>query len=199
MIHSKVKVMAAASPVRLSLCAETEFSERWIMTQPRPECDLYPRSWSRRSNLFGLSIVNPCRCRPTDDEWVSLLAEPRDVAFEGALLRAETAETLGALVAAIGVSQRALASRLHLSEPRVHRILKDDVNLTLNTVASIAFALGCRVNLVLVPVEDRDGTAAEDDPPATDWLLGMAELSVQRVANAISTQRRAARATDSVP
>lgn len=90
--------------------------------------------------------------------------------FERELLFGEAIETVAAMLASQGISQRELAERLGRSEARVSRILHGGENTTLKTIADLGYALGIRFALVPVPFADRDGTPAVDDPPAPDWL-----------------------------
>jgi transcriptional regulator with XRE-family HTH domain len=90
--------------------------------------------------------------------------------FEEELLFGESTDTVEALLESIGVSQRALAGRLGVSEGRVSQLLSGHENLTLRTLAGLGWALGVRFELNPVPMADRAGTPAQSDPPAPAWL-----------------------------
>jgi len=97
---------------------------------------------------------------------------PTRLIYERELLFGEAIETVAALLASQGLSQRDLAERLDRSEARVSRILKGGENTTLKTIADLGYALGIRFTLVPVPFADRAGTPAADDPPAPEWVAG---------------------------
>jgi len=90
--------------------------------------------------------------------------------YERELLFGEAIETVAALLASQGITQRELAERLGRSEARVSRILNGGENTTLKTVADLGHALGIRFSLVPVPFADRSGTPAADDPPPPEWI-----------------------------
>lgn len=92
--------------------------------------------------------------------------------YEEEVLYGEAVETVGALVANAGITQRELARRLDVSEARVSQILAGGVNLTLRSLANIGWALGIRFELDPVPMSaaERIGTPAIDDPPAPEWI-----------------------------
>jgi len=96
-------------------------------------------------------------------------AKRRD--FERELLYGEVGETVGALIAELGISQRQLAERLGLSESRVSRILGGAENVTLKTVADLGVALGLRFRLAAEELPDRDRGPAADDGPLPAWLV----------------------------
>jgi transcriptional regulator with XRE-family HTH domain len=95
--------------------------------------------------------------------------------FERELLYGEVAETLGALIAEFGISQRALAERLGLSESRVSRILGGTENMTLKTLADVGSALGLRFHLGAEELPARGRGQAAGDGPLPDWILGPGE------------------------
>lgn len=90
--------------------------------------------------------------------------------FEEELLFGESTDTVEALLESIGVSQRELAARLGVSEGRVSQVLSGRENITLRTLAAMGWALGVRFEFNPVPMADRAGTPAQDDPPAPAWL-----------------------------
>lgn len=71
-----------------------------------------------------------------------------------------------------GLTQRELADRLGWSQPRVSQILRSE-NLNLSTAADLAWALGYRFEVAVVPTQ-REGTPARDDPPPPAWLRARA-------------------------
>ncbi|HEX6204363.1 MAG TPA: helix-turn-helix transcriptional regulator [Solirubrobacterales bacterium] len=99
--------------------------------------------------------------------------ERRD--FERELLYGEVGETLGALIAELGISQRQLADRLGLSESRVSRILGGAENVTLKTLADLGVALGLRFRLAAEELPDRDQGPAAEDGPLPEWLVDRAK------------------------
>jgi transcriptional regulator with XRE-family HTH domain len=94
--------------------------------------------------------------------------DPRD--FERELLFGEVGETVGALLAELGISQRELAERMGLSESRVSRIVGAGENTTLRTIADLGFALGLRFHLVAEELPDRAHGPAAGDGPLPPWL-----------------------------
>jgi transcriptional regulator with XRE-family HTH domain len=90
---------------------------------------------------------------------------------EEARLKILTADTFGLLLEDLRISQAELAERLGMSEARVSKILSGSQNLTLRTIARLAFALGVRFEPRLVPAQ-RDGTPAADDPQLPSWVNG---------------------------
>jgi transcriptional regulator with XRE-family HTH domain len=98
-------------------------------------------------------------------------ADHREIERE--LLFGEVGETIGALLAELGISQRELASRMGLSESRVSRIIGAGENLTLRTVADLGFALGFRFRLGAEELLDRGQGPAASDGPLPKWLLDL--------------------------
>jgi len=90
--------------------------------------------------------------------------------FERELLYGEVGETVGALLAELGISQRELAERMGLSESRVSRIVGAAENTTLRTIADLGLALGLRFHLVAEELPDRDQGPAAGDGPLPPWL-----------------------------
>lgn len=106
----------------------------------------------------------------------SLLIDP-DIrrAYEQELLFGEATETIAGLIASLGITQRELAKRLAVSEGRVSQILSGAENLTLRTLADVGWALGVEFELNPVPMANKAGTPALDDPPAPAWLSALRE------------------------
>lgn len=96
--------------------------------------------------------------------------------FERELLYGEAAETIGALVNELEISQRELAARMQRSESRVSRILNAGENTTLKTIADLGFALGLRFHLTATPLPDRDRSPAAADPQLPGWLARQRQL-----------------------
>jgi transcriptional regulator with XRE-family HTH domain len=94
----------------------------------------------------------------------------------------EVNETVAALLAELGLSQRELADRLGKSEARVSRILNERDNTTLRTLADLGWALGIRFALVPVPFADRSDSPAKHDPPPPHWLKRLARLATRQTA-----------------
>jgi transcriptional regulator with XRE-family HTH domain len=95
--------------------------------------------------------------------------------FEEELLVGEAMENIGGLLRSLHIPQRDLAERLGVSESRVSQIVNGDQNLTLRTLAGVGWALGVRFELTpkTLSRSERDGTPAESDPPAPQWLRRM--------------------------
>jgi transcriptional regulator with XRE-family HTH domain len=91
-------------------------------------------------------------------------------AYEEELLYGEATDTIQGLLVTSGISRQELARRLGVSPGRVSQILSGRENLTLRTLASLAWALGLKATLSIQPMADRQGTPAGDDPPAPEWL-----------------------------
>lgn len=105
-------------------------------------------------------------------------ADRRD--FERELLFGEVGETVGALLAELGLSQRELAERMGLSESRVSRIIGAGENATLRTIADLGFALGLRFHLTAEELPDRDQGPAAADESLPAWLLDRESHSTNR-------------------
>jgi transcriptional regulator with XRE-family HTH domain len=90
--------------------------------------------------------------------------------YEEELLIGEATETIGALLRHIGLNQRELARRMGVTDGRVSQVLSGRENLTLRTLATMAWALGIRFGLTPDPMTDRRGTPAAEDPPLPAWL-----------------------------
>jgi transcriptional regulator with XRE-family HTH domain len=101
--------------------------------------------------------------------------------FEEELLYGEVSDNFEALLQDLKISKKELAARLEVSQGRVSQILSGEENLTLRTVAALAWALGLRANVTLEPLVNRAGTPAQDDQPAPAWLrkAQMRHCSVQ--------------------
>lgn len=65
-------------------------------------------------------------------------------------LRASAAAALASALRQRGLTQRQLAARLGVSEARVSQLLSASGNLTVRTLARVAGALGCKVQVCLV-------------------------------------------------
>jgi len=90
--------------------------------------------------------------------------------FEEEFLLGEATDTIAGMLASLGISQRELGERLGVSPGRVSQIFSGEENLTLRSLAALAWALGVRFELNPVAMADRAGTPAVDDPPAPAWL-----------------------------
>jgi transcriptional regulator with XRE-family HTH domain len=105
---------------------------------------------------------------------------------ERELLYGEAVEHLRALMIDLHLTQREVAKRLELPEPRVSRILSGRENLTLKTLADMGWATGLRFEVVAVPLDDVSTTPAAGDPPPPRWLLKHAQLVARRVRDGIA-------------
>jgi transcriptional regulator with XRE-family HTH domain len=100
-----------------------------------------------------------------------LMADPEGRrAFEEELLIGDVTDTVEALLRSLRISQRELARRLDISDGRVSQILAGTGNLTLRSLAAVAWALGMRFELQPKPMSNRVGTPAQNDPQAPAWL-----------------------------
>lgn len=85
---------------------------------------------------------------------VETAAERRAFVEEHAL--AQVALLLADALETSGISQRALAGRLGVTEQRVSQILgADQSNLKLTTLARLADALGCELRIAMEPKKGR--------------------------------------------
>ena len=103
------------------------------------------------------------------DKDVAGWPESERVAFEKELLRRVAAGRLEALMDDLEVSQKVLAARIGKSAAWVSKALNGTQNLTLDTMAQMAWALGVRWDTLLVAAP-REGTPARDDVPNPDWV-----------------------------
>jgi transcriptional regulator with XRE-family HTH domain len=106
-------------------------------------------------------------------------AHDAQLAYEQELLTGEAADLVAALLDSAGLTQRELADRLGVSEARASRILSGSGNLTLQSLASIGWALGIRFRLVPTKVEERHHTPAANDP-APKWLQSLQSAVLRR-------------------
>jgi len=91
-------------------------------------------------------------------------------AYEEELLYGEATNTVAALLESLAISKQELSERLGVTPGRVSQVLSGKTNLTLRTLASLAWALGMHVTLAIEPMANREGTPAENDPPTPGWL-----------------------------
>ena len=108
-------------------------------------------------------------------------------AFEEEVLVGETIDTIAGILESLGLTQAELARRLAVTPGRVSQILSGAENVTLHTVGALGWALGVRFELRAVPMADRDGTPAADDPPAPDWISRLPQQ--QRPRGTTAAQR----------
>ncbi|MEI8388304.1 MAG: mobile mystery protein A [bacterium] len=82
---------------------------------------------------------------------------------------------------ALGMTTAQLAKRLNVAQPRVIAIEKDEVlgNLKLNTIESVAEALGCRFVYALVPEQDLESMVHEQAKKKAMTLLNKAEHTMR--------------------
>lgn len=97
--------------------------------------------------------------------------------FEEELLFGEATDTVAGMMVSSGVSQKELARRLGVTKGRVSQILSGGENLTLRSLAALGWALGLRFEFKAIAVPNRQGTPAETDPHAPEWLLNLAAQS----------------------
>ena len=106
------------------------------------------------------------------DRYRELLRDPslrreyeREALYEGAI------SNIHGILNARGMTQAELAKRLGLSPGRVSQLLSGGRNLTLKTLADLAWALGLRAEMSLKAIEDLASTPAlTDDPIIPAWL-----------------------------
>ena len=132
-------------------CGQETYAEQ-IRWQP---------SGKRLENSMGMS-----------DRYRELLRDPslrreyeREALYEGAI------SNIHGILNARGMTQAELAKRLGLSPGRVSQLLSGGRNLTLKTLADLAWALGLRAEMSLKAIEDLASTPAlTDDPIIPAWL-----------------------------
>ena len=112
--------------------------------------------------------------------------------YEEELLVAEATETICALVEQLGISQRELADRLQVSEGRISQILSGGRNLTLRSLAGLAWALGVKFDLSssALSAEERIGTPALHDPAPPAWLRSKAVAEVRWITRPAHANHR---------
>ncbi len=69
-------------------------------------------------------------------------------------LRQEVATTYRSKMEREEVSQHELAKRMDRKHPSINLMLNGENNTTLQTLAELAYALGCRVKIRLVPLSE---------------------------------------------
>jgi len=106
------------------------------------------------------------------DRYRELLREPdlrRE--HERETLREDAISNICGLLNSRELTQAELAKRLGVSPGRVSHLLSGRRNLTLTTLADLAWALGMRVELRLEAIEDLASTPALNDRPIIPpWL-----------------------------
>ncbi|HBG48808.1 MAG TPA: mobile mystery protein A [Cyanobacteria bacterium UBA9971] len=82
---------------------------------------------------------------------------------------------------ALGMTTAQLAKRLNIAQPRIVAIEKDEVlgNLKLNTIESVAEALGCRFVYALVPKQKLESMVHEQAKKKAMTLLNVAEHTMR--------------------
>src|SRR5690606_36288763 len=105
------------------------------------------------------------------DDYRELFSDPatRREYEEGRLLE-EAVAGINGLLESLRLERRELADRLGVSKGRVTQLLSGDGNLTLRTLAAMAWALGYEFDLRLRPMADRVGTPAVADPEPPRWI-----------------------------
>lgn len=92
---------------------------------------------------------------------------------------------------ALGMTTAQLAKRLNVAQPRVIAIEKDEVlgNLKLNTIESVAEALGCKFVYALVPEQELESMVHEQAEKKAKMLLNTAEhtMSLENQASGNNT------------
>jgi transcriptional regulator with XRE-family HTH domain len=78
---------------------------------------------------------------------------PADAAAVGLALRAARKR--------LGMSQTALADRLDVSPAYINKLEAGRANLTIGTLAQVSTALGCRLQVELVPLDLSEPSAAQ--------------------------------------
>jgi transcriptional regulator with XRE-family HTH domain len=104
-------------------------------------------------------------------------------AYEEETLYGEATETIAALLYSLQISKHEFAERLGVSPGRVSQILSGKANLTLRTLASMAWALGMHVTLAIEPLANREGTPATGDPSPPEWLARLGPTAGYRFTN----------------
>lgn len=101
--------------------------------------------------------------------------QDRDVrrTYEEEVLYNEATDTVEALLESLQITRKELAQRLGVSQRRVNQILSGSEDLTLRTLAALAWALGLRLELHATPMADRRGTPAEGDLDPPSWLSAL--------------------------
>jgi transcriptional regulator with XRE-family HTH domain len=88
----------------------------------------------------------------------------------------EFTEALSRWMEAKNVSQAELATAVGVSQPYISKVLKGNANFTLATMTKLAHALGARVRVQLVPMEDRSqghsSPDAESEPDKAKKSVG---------------------------
>jgi transcriptional regulator with XRE-family HTH domain len=96
--------------------------------------------------------------------------------FEVDLLAGSVIQVVKGLMESHGISQKELARRLGVSEPRVSQILRDGENMKLSMVAALGRAVGIRFAVAPIPFADRSRTPAAEDPPPPRWIASQRRL-----------------------
>jgi transcriptional regulator with XRE-family HTH domain len=110
--------------------------------------------------------------------------------FEEEFLVGEATDTIAGMLESLGITQRELGERIGVSPGRVSQILSGEENLTLRSLGALAWALGVRFELRPVPMADRIGTPAVDDPPAPVWLGRLGDLPAPRFRRLVDVEYR---------
>lgn len=95
--------------------------------------------------------------------------------YEEERLYGEAVANVGGLLESLEISRQKFADRLGVSAGRVSQMLSGQRNLTLRSLAAMAWALGFEVDIRIRPMSDRSGTPAQGDPPPPDWVYRLME------------------------
>jgi transcriptional regulator with XRE-family HTH domain len=94
-----------------------------------------------------------------------------DADFQAGLLRLKVYEDILRVMEEQGVTRAELANRLSCSKAYVTKLFNDSTNVTLHTLVRIALALGCDVELSLVPRSASVHVEYEKQIPTTsNWI-----------------------------
>lgn len=97
--------------------------------------------------------------------------------YEEERLYGEAVANISGLLESLKISRRRFAERLGVSAGRISQMLSGERNLTLRSLAAMAWALGYEVDIRVKPMSDRSGTPAHGDPPPPEWVHRLLEDS----------------------
>ncbi len=101
--------------------------------------------------------------------------------YQEELLFGEATANIDGILESLNIPRSELADRMGISRGRVSQMLSGERNLTLRTLAAMAWALGYEFDIRLRSMADRAGTPAENDPEPPDWVRRAYELHSQSI------------------
>ncbi|HOJ05692.1 MAG TPA: helix-turn-helix transcriptional regulator [Bacteroidota bacterium] len=92
-----------------------------------------------------------------------------DPEYKAGLLRLEFYENILSIMAEKNISRAELASRLGCSKAYITKLFSDSTNVTIQTMVKISLALGCELNIAMIPKEISEAAFHKLNANETYW------------------------------